>query len=187
MNCLQTKELLPAYLDNEINPSERRLIQAHLAGCKACQQDLALLSQTRNLVSQSMKNRAADAAPSPQALSRLQARLAGEAQRPPARLMVWFRCSAPFASHPQSTSQGKSTMKTKLALSALGAILVLVATAAFVPPVRAQVVKLFQVIVSSGPVDITNPNMPGYLPEFGSGPIAGGGSAVASAVSAQGT
>ena len=66
MNCAQIKEFLPAYLDNEVNPSERRLIQAHLAGCNACQRDLALLSQTRNLVSQSLNIRAADAAPSPQ-------------------------------------------------------------------------------------------------------------------------
>lgn len=176
MNCQQTKELLPAYLDNEVNPSERRLIQAHLAGCKACQRDLALLSRTRNRVSQSLNIRAADAAPSPQALSRLQARLAGEAQRPSSRLMTRLKRSAPFASRAHSTSQGKSTMKTKFALTALAVLLVFAGTVAFVPPVRAQVVQLFQVIVS-GPADITDPNLPGYLPEFDSGPIAGGGSA----------
>ena len=176
MNCLQTKELLSAYLDNEINPSERRLIQAHLAGCNACQWDLALLSQTRTLVSQSLNIRAADAAPSPQALSRLQARLADESLRPHLRLIAWFKRSAPFASRAHSTSQGKSTMKTKFVFSALAALLVLAATAAFVPPVRAQIIQLYTVIVS-GPADITDPNLPGYLPEFDSAAIASSGSA----------
>lgn len=179
MNCQQTKELLLAYLDNEINPSERRLIQAHLAGCKACQRDLALLAQTRNLVSQSLNLRAAQATLSLQALSRLQARLADEALPPHLRLIAWFKRSAPFAFRTQPISQGKLTMKAKLALSALVLPLVFAATVAFVPSVRAQVaqvVQLFTVIVS-GPADITDPNLPGYLPEFGMGPIAGAGSA----------
>jgi len=177
MNCHQSKELLLAYLDNEINPSERRLIQAHLAGCESCQRELVLLSQTRNLVSQSLNIRAAQTAPSPQALSLLQARLAGKARNPRLRLIAWLKRSAPFAFRAQSTSQGKLTMKTKFAYIALAMLLVIAATVAFVPPVRAQVAQFFAVIISSGPVDITDPNLPGYLPEFDSGPIAGGGSA----------
>ena len=176
MNCQQTKELLTAYLDNEINPSERRLMQAHLAGCESCQRDLALLSQTRNLVSQSLNIRAAQTAPSPQALSRLQARLADEAQRPQSRLMACFKRSAPFAFRVQPNSQGKLTMKTKFALLALGLLLVSAATVAFVPPVRAQVAQLFVTIVS-GPVNTPLNKLPGYLPEFGSPPIAGSGAA----------
>jgi hypothetical protein len=42
--------------------------------------------------------------------------------------------------------QGKSTMKTKFAFSALAALLVLAATVAFVPPVRAQVSEWFSVV-----------------------------------------
>ena len=33
MNCRDVTQLLVPYLDNEVAPSERRLIQAHLAGC----------------------------------------------------------------------------------------------------------------------------------------------------------
>jgi len=178
MNCQQIKELLPAYLDDEVNPSERRLIQAHLAGCNACHRDLALLSQTRNLVSQSLNIRAADAAPSPQVLSRLQTRLADEALRPHLRLSAWFKRSAPFVFRAQTTSQGKLTMKTKFALFALAILLSFMATVAFVPPVRAQIAQLFITIVS-GPVDTSIDKLPGYLPEFDSLPIAGSGQASA--------
>ena len=178
MNCQQTKDLLPAYLDNEINPSERELIQGHLAGCESCQRELALLSQTRNLVSQSLKIRAVQTAPSPQALSRLQARLATEAQRPRSRLMAWFERSAPFAFYAQPTLQGKLTMKTKFVLFALGMLLVSAATVAFIPPVRAQVATLFFTIVS-GPIDTPIDKLPGYLPEFSSPPVAGIGQASA--------
>jgi hypothetical protein len=130
MNCRQTKELFPAYLDNEINPSERRLIQAHLAGCNACQRELALLSRTRNLVSQSLNIRAAQTAPSPQALSRLQARLADEALRPHLRLIARFRRSAPFAfrTRPKLFSGGVSMNKRNI-LAAGFAILVIAAVA----------------------------------------------------------
>ena len=74
-------------------------------------------------------------------------------------------------------------MKTKIVFSVLAGILLIGATAAFIPPVRAQIVHLFTVVVS-GPVDITDPNLPGYLPEFNSGPISGSGSAQAVDVNA---
>lgn len=172
MNCQQTTELLPAYLDNEINPSERRLIQAHLAGCDACQRDLALLSRTRNRVSQSLNLRAAQAAPTPQALSRLQARLADEALPPHLRLIAWFKRSAPFAFRTQPISQGRLTMKTKFAFSALAVMLAFAATVAFVPSVRAQVAKLLGITTAQSQIDPSFP-LPGYLSEFKSGPSAG--------------
>jgi hypothetical protein len=186
MNCREVNQLLVAYLDNEIIPSERTLIQSHLAGCEKCQRDLAALSSTRNRLSQSLKARAAQATPSPQALSRLQARLADEAHRPSHRLIPWLAHSAPNAGQNYPMLQGTMPMKTKIAFSVLAGLLLIGATAAFVPPVRAQIVRLFTVIVS-GPVDITDPNLPGYLPEFNSGPIAGGGSAQAVDVNASQT
>ena len=67
-------------------------------------------------------------------------------------------------------------MKMKLVLFALGTLLVFAGTVAFVPPVRAQVVQLFTVVVS-GPVTTNIDQMPGYLPEFGGPAIAGSGQA----------
>ena len=80
MKCREVNELLVAYLDNEVTPSERTLIQAHLAECDFCRKKLAALSATQGRVSQSLQMRAAQAAPSPQAWNRLHARLAGEAR-----------------------------------------------------------------------------------------------------------
>jgi len=36
MKCHQVSALLVAYLDGEVTPSERILIEAHLAGCDTC-------------------------------------------------------------------------------------------------------------------------------------------------------
>jgi anti-sigma factor RsiW len=41
MTCLKDEEWINRYLDGELSPSERRRFQQHLAGCPACQRDLA--------------------------------------------------------------------------------------------------------------------------------------------------
>jgi len=46
----QVAELLSAYLDNMVTADERRLVESHLAGCQACQQQLLALRQTVNLL-----------------------------------------------------------------------------------------------------------------------------------------
>ena len=89
MKCQEVNELLVVYSDDEVGPSERTLIQAHLAGCDLCQKKLAALSATQGCVSRSLRVRAAQAAPSPQAWSRLQARLAGGCLR-----FIYLRCLA---------------------------------------------------------------------------------------------
>jgi hypothetical protein len=183
MNCREVKTLLVPYLDNEIIPSERTLIQSHLAGCESCQRELEALSSTRIRLAQSLKTRAAQAAPSPQALSHLQARLADDAQRPPRWLTVWLRQLAPGAGRTHSTSQGKLPMNKKTVLTIVASVFILATTAAFVPPVRAAIIKAFSFTVASAPIDVDLTSLPGYLPQFESGPIAGGGSASAIAVS----
>lgn len=72
--------------------------------------------------------------------------------------------------------QGKITMKTKFALSALAVLLVFAATVAFVPPVRAQVSEWFSIVFhdpnGSGSFSISGSEpmayqvmQPGYLPQ----------------------
>lgn len=78
MDCQEVNELFGAYLDGEITPSERMLIQSHLAGCDVCREKLAALPAAHSRVSRSLRVQAAWAAPSAQAWSCLQARLARE-------------------------------------------------------------------------------------------------------------
>jgi len=75
MNCEQVQSLLNAYLDGEVTPSERALIQAHLSGCTVCQQELDLLSTARSQVRSALQRGASQAVPSQNAWSGLEARL----------------------------------------------------------------------------------------------------------------
>jgi hypothetical protein len=85
MKCEHVQALLVAYLDREITPSDRVLIQAHLSSCIACQKEMALQSAMQNRISSALQRRAALAVPSPQAWNRLEARLAEEARPSPSR------------------------------------------------------------------------------------------------------
>jgi len=95
MKCQEVNELLVVYSDGEVAPSERTLIQAHLAECDFCQKKLAALSATQGRVRRSLQVKAAQAAPSPQAWSRLQARLAKEARPSSSWLPSWLQRLAP--------------------------------------------------------------------------------------------
>lgn len=79
MKCREVKNLLVAYLDSEVTPSERILIKAHLAKCAFCRKELTALSTMQNRIRQSLQDNAAQATLSPQAWNRLQTRLAREA------------------------------------------------------------------------------------------------------------
>jgi anti-sigma factor RsiW len=85
MKCREVRSALVAYLDSEVMPSERTLIEAHLAGCGSCERELSALSSSRRRVTGSLKTMAAQAAPSRQAWSHLQARLTEEVRTPPHR------------------------------------------------------------------------------------------------------
>ena len=61
MNCEQVQSLLVAYLDGEVTPSERTLIQAHLSNCTVCQQELTLLSTARSQVRSMLQRQAVHA------------------------------------------------------------------------------------------------------------------------------
>lgn len=170
MNCHDVTQLLVPYLDHEVTPSERRLIQAHLAGCASCQREQAALSTTRNRLAHALKTQAAQAAPSPQALSRLQARLADDAQRPSQRLSSWLKRPTPDASRRLSIPQGAFLMKHRFAFAALAALLVVAAMTFTIPTVRAQVQQII-VLVTTGSAkpDPAVASVPGPLAQFNSG------------------
>ena len=111
MNCEQVQLLLVAYLDGEVTPSERTLIQAHLSRCTVCQQDLTLLSTARSRVRSMLQRRAVYAVPSAEAWNRLEAKLPKvqvsflpEAEKLSSKKEAWFSRKAPNgnrASNPQ--------------------------------------------------------------------------------------
>jgi len=88
MNCREVLPRINAYLDEELSPSEKKLIQAHLATCQSCQQELESLNHLQNKVRQQLKARAALSAPPPQAWSRLQAALPANLPREPLEKQV---------------------------------------------------------------------------------------------------
>lgn len=172
MNCQEVNRLLVAYLDNEVTPSERTLIQEHLAGCDTCQQELAALSALQSRVSQFLQVRAAQAAPSPQAWSRLQARLARKARPSLSWLPAWLQRSAPGVGRTNRIFGGGVTMK-RLALAAIAVLVIAAGAVALIPSVRAQIVEWFRARweFPGGVVEIggTNPGYtvlyPSYLPD----------------------
>ena len=52
MDCKEVKQLLAAYLDNEVTVEERRQIDAHLAVCPDCKKELDELAAAQNSLRQ---------------------------------------------------------------------------------------------------------------------------------------
>src|SRR5262245_20119116 len=97
-SCEQVQSLLVAYLDGEVTPSERILIQAHLSGCTVCQQEFTLLSTARGRVRSMLQRRAVHAVPSSEAWNRLEAKLT-RAEQLSSKKEAWFLSKAPGAKH----------------------------------------------------------------------------------------
>ena len=155
MKCREVKKALVAYQDGEVMPSERTLIDAHLAGCASCERELAAVGSGRRRLAESLKSAAAQAAPSPQAWGRLQATIAEEAPAPgathrAARLTRYLR-------------KGDRPMKLRwrVALGTAGAVVLAAAVIAAVPSSRAAAGGFFADVfnIRSGPQATL-----GYLP-----------------------
>ncbi len=174
MKCMEVNKLLVAYLDNEVTPSERTLIQAHLAECDACQQELAALAALQSRIGQFLQLRVAHAAPSPQAWSRLQARLAGEARPSSSWLPAWLQRLAPGVGRRITPIfQGGVTMKKGFTLATIAALVIALSSVAFIPSVRAQMSEIvgnwFRIEVRGDEVTMSGstefrPLRPTYLP-----------------------
>jgi hypothetical protein len=145
MNCEQVLSLLVSYLHHEVTPSERRMLQAHLSGCKLCREEFIRMAKTHGRIAPALQRRAIQAAPASDAWERLEARLAEETRPSPARITTWFSHLAP-GEH-QWFSQlfaGGVTMHKRLILAAGGLALAMVMVAVLIlntaSPVSAQVV-----------------------------------------------
>jgi hypothetical protein len=145
MKCQKVQELIVAYLDDEVTPSERALVDAHLNECKRCRSELASFSMTQNFTRHALAARTAEAVPSPQAWNRLQARLAEEARPLPSKVPAWLRRLAPgVGRNTNSVWPRGEPMKKRFAVAAVATCAVLLVAALIIPnaisPVSAQAV-----------------------------------------------
>ena len=49
MTCQDQKDLMMAYLDNELNEQQKRAFEEHLAGCPDCTQELAQFRKLKQM------------------------------------------------------------------------------------------------------------------------------------------
>ncbi len=175
MNCQETAAMMVAYLDQELSPSERKMVAAHLAECDSCRRELAALSTLQDRVRRSLHQQAVQVVPAPDAWVRLQATLGAARPAYPARIAAW----------PQSIVLSLRTMfiggtlMRRFALVSLVTLALVSGVVITVPSVRAQVREMidtwfhFQLpggrsgvgIGFGGERQAFTPYMPSWLPE----------------------
>ncbi|MRR14253.1 hypothetical protein EG833_02255, partial [archaeon] len=149
MNCNEFSELIVSYLANEVSPSEKKLVQNHLATCEACQKEVMTLAALQSRIRETLQQQAAEAAPSQQAWSHLQAQIEF-----PARVEHPSVPLPGLTSWKTKMSKGVFTMK-QTAFIILAVVIFLIGTAALVPGVRAAVMEN---IIGWLGYDFTSPN-----------------------------
>jgi len=159
MNCRDVREFMVLYMEGEVAPSERRMLEAHLRDCKTCAEEMARLSETRQRLSAALRAMAAEASPSPRAWEGIRRRLdRGEGKLLPGR---W-----PFS------------LKLNPAAAVAILLIFLAGILAITPSVRAQIgqsiirwVPLkkpefrFEIRIPSTRTEAPRPMGSGYLPE----------------------
>jgi len=75
MRCEAIKKWLVAYLDGELTPDKRRLVEAHLSSCRQCRQELETLNKIQAEVRLALNMEADEVSPSPELWEKLQQRL----------------------------------------------------------------------------------------------------------------
>ena len=167
MRCREARKLLVAYLDSEVAPSERVLIETHLAGCCSCAGELSALISCRGRVTDCLKTMATHAKPSSTALHRLLASITEETRTPPA---TRFR----------RREDRRMKVGWRIAFGAVGAVMIAAVVIGVVPSARAAAGEFFAGIFSiSGKESMFKLN---YLPVgFDSEPVyqSGSGSVLA--------
>ena len=75
MKCEDINKMLAAYLDEEVTPEERRHVEAHLASCQKCQEELRTLASTRERLRLVLRAEAARVESSPRVWERVRRRI----------------------------------------------------------------------------------------------------------------
>jgi hypothetical protein len=182
MKCREVRGALAGLLDGEVMPSERTLLETHLARCDECAQELTVLRSTRSLVTGALENMGARAVPSPAAWDTLQARLAADARVLPgffARLSGRSAPNEPPAANSPRKGVRSMRLRWKIMFGTVSAIVLAAAVIAGVPSTRAAAGEFFAGVFhisADKPIKLT------YLPQgFHAGPSYVVGSVTASA------
>ena len=80
MKCQDVKKLLVAYLDEELTPAKRSLVELHLPSCQQCRQELEALRKIQAELRQALNIEADEVSPSPDLWEKLQHRLVNTSQ-----------------------------------------------------------------------------------------------------------
>ncbi len=87
MRCKETGNLLAAWLDGETTAKEKEDIEAHLAVCPACREELKMLSETQAKFKQTLKIATENVSPSGQAWAELRQQITQEQEKAVARIL----------------------------------------------------------------------------------------------------
>ena len=128
MPCSAARQLLPDDLARALTPSERRLLNAHLATCPRCRAERTAEIVLHDRVRTTLHTRAAQFAPAPQAAQRLLARL-------PAGRVAQQRAAQSL----RRTPKGAWIMNTRFVIGGLTALALSASSALAAPAVRTQV------------------------------------------------
>lgn len=140
MNCKQAQKIMWEVLSSSVNEREQFELQSHLVLCNKCRAEFDDLIRIESEVMAFLRREAESVALSSGVWKDLQAKLVSESQfRLQPMLMGFLRNQ----STKSSQTIGSMTMKTKLALSFLSLLVILLTMAIFVPVVRGQVEKWF--------------------------------------------
>lgn len=153
MKCREVKNLLVAYLDSEVTPSERILIKTHLTKCAFCRKELTALSTMQNRIRQSLQVNAAQATLSPQAWNCLQTRLERESQTSQMWLQRLVQSVWRLAQKNTLGIKGEMKMKYKSVLVALVLLLFVSVTFFTYSPMRAlaqDILAQFKSVIITG-------------------------------------
>ena len=86
MNCKKVRQMLTAYISDELDRDERRDIETHLQMCPSCQRELNFLQATKEMLGMWV-----EVDPPEELSQRLEVRLAEEVQKGEAKSFIPFR------------------------------------------------------------------------------------------------
>jgi hypothetical protein len=171
MKCREVKQALVAYLDGEVMPSERTLVEAHLAGCPECERELSALASSRGTIAGALRTLASEAEPSPQAWAHLESRLTEESRGADPGVATGVTPLLRKGARPMR-------LRWRIALGTAGAVVLAAAVIAAVPTSRAAAGGFFAGVLH---IYQYTPMQASYLPagfqespEFSAGSISVG-------------
>jgi hypothetical protein len=133
MRCEETRNLLAAYLDGETTQSEKESMEAHLAACPACREELEKLGEAQAKFKQTLKMAAGNVSPSGRAWAKVRQQITQEQEKAAARVL-------PHESFWQRTIGKRLTWKT--ATAGVLAVVLIVSAAIAIPILTGHSEKL---------------------------------------------